>query len=53
MIMKDKKLTIELENDDDDWIMDDDDPYYGLPGIDPEYEEWLEAIGEDPWGGHW
>ncbi len=40
------------EEDDDDWIMDDD-PYYGLPGIDPEYEEWLCAIGEDPWGGHW
>ena len=57
MIMKDKKLTIELENeeyeDDDDWTMDDDDPYYGLPGIDPEYEEWLCDIGEDPWGGHW
>lgn len=52
-IMKDNKLTIELENDDDDWTVDDDDPYYGLPGIDPEYEEWLEAIGEDPWGGHW
>ena len=57
--MKDKQLTTELENDlyeesnDDDWIMDDDDPYYGLPGIDPEYEEWLDAIGEDPWGGHW
>lgn len=51
--MKDNKLTIELENDDDDWTVDDDDPYYGLPGIDPEYEEWLEAIGEDPWGGHW
>ena len=51
-----KELTAELENEeyeDDDWITDDDDPYYGLPGIDPEYEEWLCDIGEDPWGGHW
>ena len=51
-----KELTAELENEeyeDDDWFMDDDDPYYGLPGIDPDYEEWLCDIGEDPWGGHW
>lgn len=57
MVMKDKKLTVELEDEEyennDDWITDDDDPYYGLPGIDPEYEEWLCDIGEDPWGGHW
>lgn len=56
IIMKDKKLTIELEDEEyeeDDWITNDDDPYYGLPGIDPEYEEWLCDIGEDPWGGHW
>ncbi len=57
MVMKDKKLTVELEDeeyeDNDDWITDDDDPYYSLPGIDPEYEEWLCDIGEDPWGGHW
>lgn len=55
--MKDKKLTVELEDEEyennDDWITDDNDPYYGLPGIDPEYEEWLCDIGEDPWGGHW
>ena len=51
-----KELSAELENEeyeDDDWFMDDDDPDYGLPGIDPDYEEWLCDIGEDPWGGHW
>ncbi len=51
-----KELTAELENEeyeDDDWFMDDDDPYYGLPDIDPDYEERLCDIGEDPWGGHW
>ena len=51
--MKDKQLTTELENDLYKENNDDDDSYYGLPGIDPEYEEWMEAIGEDPWGGHW
>lgn len=24
-----------------------------LPGIDPDYEEFLCSIGEDPWGGKW
>ena len=48
-IMKNEAENDVYEEDKDDWIMEDDDPYYGLPGIDPEYEEWLEAIGEDPW----
>ena len=51
-----KNLTAELDDEqyeEDDWFMEDDDPDYGLPGIDPEYEEWLCDVGEDPWGGHW
>ena len=49
--MTTKKMTENL-NEDFDWT-DDDLDNYPTPGLDEEYEEFLEAIGEDPWGCKW
>ena len=42
------------DDENEEWdIFDDDDDDHGFPGIDDDYEEFPDAIGEDPWGGHW
>ena len=44
-----KELMEEIE----EMIAEEEEDLAAFPGIDLEYETWLDDIGEDPWGGKW